>query len=114
MLVDGTIPNSENATVANSPTSTLQETTPISGAGAAAPSPTAFVWRALPPFDYGRQKVRGVNLGGWFMMEVRVFWYLSGFMTYDLLYGHLLLALQFPSALFSHYLRFAPYPMGNA
>src|SRR5271170_2179284 len=24
----------------------------------------------LPPFDYGNQKVRGVNLGGWFMMEV--------------------------------------------
>jgi hypothetical protein len=30
-------------------------------------SPTPTV---LPPFDYGKGKVRGVNLGGWFMMEV--------------------------------------------
>ncbi len=31
------------------------------------PSPTPTI---LPPFDYSKEKVRGVNLGGWFMMEV--------------------------------------------
>ena len=55
-----------------SPTSTSPATdlpTPVSStatlSGSAASTPTA-----LPPFDYSKEKVRGVNLGGWFMMEV--------------------------------------------
>lgn len=36
----------------------------------ASPSSSPVAQAALPPFDYANQKVRGVNLGGWFMMEV--------------------------------------------
>jgi hypothetical protein len=38
-----------------------------------ASSATATANAVLPPFDYQNQKVRGVNLGGWFMMEVGIF-----------------------------------------
>lgn len=31
-----------------------------------------------PGFPYGSQKVRGVNLGGWLVLEVRAFQYLPG------------------------------------
>lgn len=34
-----------------------------------APTPTQ-----LPPFDYATRKMRGVNLGGWFLMEVSPSW----------------------------------------
>ena len=38
-----------------------------------APIQSVFDHMTLPLFDYANQKVRGVNLGGWFMMEVRFF-----------------------------------------
>lgn len=74
---------------------------------AAAPSPT--VRRALPPFDYGNQKIRGVNLGGWFMMEVRYgsFQYLPRVgihsVTASLLFLYLLTAFLNPWTLGSHH-----------
>ena len=47
--------------------STLESSTVTSSSSSSAASATPTV---LPPFDYGKEKVRGVNLGGWFMMEV--------------------------------------------
>ena len=44
---------------------TLASSTVISSSSTSTPTPTI-----LPPFDYSKEKVRGVNLGGWFMMEV--------------------------------------------
>jgi hypothetical protein len=54
------------------PTTTQHEagSTNTSQSSSSTPSPTPVVQAALPPFDYGSQKVRGVNLGGWFLMEV--------------------------------------------
>jgi len=43
--------------------------TVIEPSSSSTPSATPTV---LPPFDYNKEKVRGVNLGGWFMMEVSV------------------------------------------
>jgi hypothetical protein len=51
-------------------TSALPNTATLADAATPSPIPSPTVRQALPPFDYGNRKVRGVNLGGWFMMEV--------------------------------------------
>jgi hypothetical protein len=70
------------------PTANAQGTSPVNGAPEPAPSTTQALGASpsssaeaqvvLPPFDYANQKVRGVNLGGWFMMEVSTRWFSSG------------------------------------
>jgi hypothetical protein len=52
-----------------SPTPTSPATDLPTLASSDTPSSTPTI---LPPFDYSKAKVRGVNLGGWFMMEVSV------------------------------------------
>jgi hypothetical protein len=65
---------------AAAPTATAQGTSPVNDAPGATLSTTQALEASpssapvLPPFDYANQKIRGVNLGGWFMMEVSVPW----------------------------------------
>lgn len=36
-----------------------------------------YLWAAISPgFPYGSQKVRGVNLGGWLVLEVRLLYHI--------------------------------------
>ena len=62
--------------LAATPSNTAQATLPVNNTPSPSvtqevvPSPV-FEHMTIPPFDYANQKVRGVNLGGWFMMEVR-------------------------------------------
>jgi hypothetical protein len=66
--------------LAAAPTATAQGTSPVNGVPEATLSTTQTLEASpsstpvLPPFDYANQKIRGVNLGGWFMMEVSVPW----------------------------------------
>jgi hypothetical protein len=61
------VTNNTPSNVAPSATQTLEGTSTHQASSA-----TATVEAVLPPFDYQNQKVRGVNLGGWFMMEVGI------------------------------------------
>ncbi|KAK7033111.1 glycoside hydrolase family 5 protein [Favolaschia claudopus] len=56
----GNAPSGPGAT-SSSPTQSTSPTNPSSPSGSAVPSPT--------PFPYGKKPIRGVNLGGWFVME---------------------------------------------
>ena len=57
------VPPTPTSPATNLPT--LESSTVILASSTPSATPTI-----LPAFDYSKQKVRGVNLGGWFMMEV--------------------------------------------